>query len=339
MTKFHAIQNNQPPFQGSNRRLFNAAILITEGFSLLSLTSLIDVLDAVQTASPLACVDVTILTLDGTPVRARSKVQIASDGSLLDNLRRDTLLPRPDVYAVCSGPQMSAAETALTLELVRKCRLSSTPVCAMGAAVRVIAQSGLITKGTDHWSRIPANRETLPHIDFEDSIFVKDGNLISCSGELGAMDFALNWVENNISTETATRIRNYLLLQSTRSADRAQTCSAADRYRGAPPKLQQAINLMLDNLEEPLSVNTIAAIIGLSVRQVERLFLRYLGTSPVRFYRMERLELGRSLVEDTNMPITEIALACGFKSLSSFIKLFRNNFGATPITFRASKAA
>ena len=128
-------------------------------------------------------------------------------------------------------------------------------------------------------------------------------------------------------------------MTSARSADRAQTCTAADRYRGAPLKLQKAITLMLDNLEEPMTVNEIAGTIGLSVRQVERMFLRHLGTSPVKFYRMQRLELGRSLVEDTNMPITEIALACGFKSLSSFIKLFRSSFGATPVTFRASQAA
>ncbi|KIC08598.1 hypothetical protein RA19_19300 [Leisingera sp. ANG-M1] len=338
MTHFHAFQDSQPLLQRRHRRYFNAAILLTEGFSLLSLTSLTDVLDAVQTASPSDCVDVSLLTLDGTPVRSRSKVLVAPDAALADRGRQDSM-PKPDVYVICSGAQMSAAAAAAALELVRKCRASATPVCAIGAAIRVIAQSGHITKGTDHWSRIPANRETLPHIEFEDSIFVRDGNLFSCSGELGAMDFALNWVEGNISAETAGRIRNYLLLQSARSADRNQTCSAADRFRGAPVKLQKAIDLMLANMEEPLTVNEIAATIGLSVRQVERMFLRHLGTSPVRFYRKQRLELGRSLVEDTNMPVTEIALACGFKSLSSFIKLFRNSFGATPVTFRASKAA
>ncbi|MEX0305587.1 MAG: GlxA family transcriptional regulator [Leisingera sp.] len=336
MTHFHAFPNSQALRQ---RQYFNAAILLTDGFSLLSLTSLADVLDAVQAASPSDCVEVSLLTLDGAPVRSRSKVQVAPDGALPKCLQRDSQLPKPDVYVICSGAQMTESGAAAVLELVRRCRASATPVCAMGAAIRVIAQSGHITRGTDHWSRIPANRETLPHIEFEDSIFVRDGNLFSCSGELGAMDFALSWVESNISAGTAAQIRNYLLLQSARSADRTQTCTAADRYRGTPLKLQKAVDLMLANMEEPLTVNAIAAAIGLSVRQVERMFLRHLGTSPVRFYRMQRMELGRSLVEDTNMPVTEIALACGFKSLSSFIKLFRDSFGATPVSFRASMAA
>ncbi|WP_293573561.1 helix-turn-helix domain-containing protein [Phaeobacter sp.] len=336
MTQFHAIENRQLL---QHRRRFNAAILLTDAFSLLSLTSLTDVLHTVQLASQDACVDVSLQTFDGAPVRARSKVLVSPDSSLSDVLKHGFDLPKPDVYVICSGAQMSEAEAATTLELVRKCRMASIPVCAMGAAVRVIAQSGHITKGTDHWSRIPVNRETLPHIEFEDSIFVRDGNVFSCSGEMGAMDFALNWVEDNVATKTAARIRNYLLLQSARSPDRAQPWAAADRYRGAPVKVQKAIELMLNNLEEPLPVNEIAASIGVSVRQVERMFMRHIGTSPLRFYRKQRLELGRSLVEDTNMPVTEIALACGFKSLSSFIKLFRKNFGATPVMFRATNAA
>ncbi|KIC21134.1 GlxA family transcriptional regulator [Leisingera sp. ANG-Vp] len=337
MTQFHAFPSARP--SKPQRHCFNAAILLTEGFSLLSLTSLTDVLDAVQAASPQDSAKVSLLTPDGAPVRSRSKVLVAPDTALPDRQQHGGPLSKPDVYVICSGARLADRDAASVLELVRQCRANATPVCVMGGAIRLIAKSGHITRGTDHWSRIPAGREALPHIEFEDSIFVRDGNLYSCSGELGAMDFALNWVEDKISGEAAARIRNYLLLQSARSADRAQTCSAADRYRGAPVKLQKAIDLMLENMEEPLTVSDIATAIGLSVRQIERMFLRHLGTSPVRFYRMQRLELGRSLVEDTNMPVTEIALACGFKSLSAFIKLFRSRFGATPVTFRTSKAA
>ena len=336
-----SLHETLPPGQLCNsprrKRCFRAAILLTEGFSLLSLTSLTDVLGAVQAMSPGDFVSVSLLSVDGTAIRSSSKVQVVPDGALADSLPSRASIPGPDIYIICSGVQIPACGAAAAERLVRHCKNMAAPVCLIGAVIRVITMSGHMSKGTDHWSRLSASRERLPHVEFKDTIFVRDGNVISCPGEMGAMDFALNWVADNVSSGAAAKIRNYLLLQSVRSADRTQTCTVADRYRGVPDKLQNAIGVMLGNLETPLHISEIAQRTGLSVRQLERLFSRHLGTSPMAFYRKQRLDLGRSLVEDTAMQVTEVALACGFQSLSAFSKLFRKEFGATPMALRAAR--
>lgn len=93
---------------------------------------------------------------------------------------------------------------------------------------------------------------------------------------------------------------------------------------------------MIANIEEPIPMSKMSQIFGISVRQIERLFSRYLSTSPVKFYTREKLELGMKLIENTNMPIVEIALACGYNTPSTFNKQFKAEFGITPTLIRNS---
>lgn len=243
MTKHHM-------FEGDNvyifeqpvklpRQCLNVAVLLTEGFSLLSLTSLTDVFSAVNVISSENSINVTLMSNDGHTVCSRSGVEIVPDRPI--SFEPITYLSgqRYDFYVICAGAEVTEIEASTIMDLVRKSRRAGISICAIGAAVRLIAKSGYIQKGTDHWSRIPVIREAMPQIEFENAIFVRDGNFFSCSGELGAMDFALNWVGEHIDSEVASKICNYLLLQSSRSADRTQTCTAADRFKGVPIKLQK----------------------------------------------------------------------------------------------------
>lgn len=334
MTKHHVFENDKAYICEQPGQCLKVAILLTEGFSLLSLTSLTDVFSAVNIISSKDSVAVTLMSNDGQTIRSRSGVEIIPDGSTSYEARDSISRQKYDFCVICTGTDLTELESSAVMGLVRKCRRVGISMCAIGAAVKLIAISGFIRKGTDHWSRIPVARETMPHIDFENAIFVRDGNFFSCSGELGAMDFALNWVGEHIDSEVASKICNYLLLQSSRQADRTQTCTAADRFKGVPIKLQNIIEFMITNIEEPISMGKMSRIFGISVRQIERMFSRYLSTSPVKFYRREKLELSMKLIEHTNMPIVEIALACGYNTPSTFNKQFKAEFGMTPTLTR-----
>ena len=83
------------------------------------------------------------------------------------------------------------------------------------------------------------------------------------------------------------------------------------------PKLMSVIKLMEENLEEPLDRGKLAKSAGLSSRQLERLFRKYLNRSPARYYVELRLNRARLLLLQTNMPVIDLALACGFVSAST----------------------
>ncbi|WP_298916581.1 helix-turn-helix domain-containing protein [uncultured Roseobacter sp.] len=87
---------------------------------------------------------------------------------------------------------------------------------------------------------------------------------------------------------------------------------------------------MDNNIEDPLSPDEISQIVGVSTRQLERLFAKYAGISPKRHYLRLRLEKARDLLRQTDFSVTDVCVACGFKSLSHFSKSYRAAYGISP---------
>ena len=105
----------------------------------------------------------------------------------------------------------------------------------------------------------------------------------------------------------------------------------------AHPKLLAVVACMEDNIENPLSCAQLAGGVGLSTRQLERLFRTYMGAPPTRYYMRMRLERSRFLLKQTALPIFDVALASGFISASHFSKCYREYFGASPSGERRRK--
>lgn len=96
------------------------------------------------------------------------------------------------------------------------------------------------------------------------------------------------------------------------------------------PKLIMAMQIMESNLEDPLIPDEITGIIDLSTRQLERFFAKYIHTSPKRYYLHLRLEKARNLLRQTDLSVTDVCVACGFRSLLHFSKIYRSTFGHPP---------
>jgi len=84
---------------------------------------------------------------------------------------------------------------------------------------------------------------------------------------------------------------------------------------------------MEQNCESPLTLGSIAQRIGLSLRNMERLFKTYTGLSPVQYYANVRLDRARGMVTQTDMKIVAIAAACGFSSPEYLARLYKKRFG------------
>ena len=87
---------------------------------------------------------------------------------------------------------------------------------------------------------------------------------------------------------------------------------------------------METSLSEPLSLVDIAGQVGLSRRQIERLFHKNLGRSPARYYLELRLDRARHLLLQSNIAIVEVGVACGFVSASHFSKCYRELYTRSP---------
>ena len=102
------------------------------------------------------------------------------------------------------------------------------------------------------------------------------------------------------------------------------------------PRLLQAVELIEANTERPYSQDELASRVGLSSRQVERLFRRYLNTTPRQYALDHRLRRARMLLRSTSLGVLDVAMAVGFATASHFTKSYRDHFGVTPTHDRMS---
>jgi AraC family transcriptional regulator of adaptative response / DNA-3-methyladenine glycosylase II len=97
---------------------------------------------------------------------------------------------------------------------------------------------------------------------------------------------------------------------------------------------RQAALLMEEDCLPEGSIEGLARTLGVTGRHLRRVFEREFGVSPVEYLQTRRLLLAKGLLTDTALPITQIALAAGFKSIRRFNDLFRERYRMTPGSFR-----
>ena len=91
---------------------------------------------------------------------------------------------------------------------------------------------------------------------------------------------------------------------------------------------------MESNLEEPLTLNEVSDYVGVSRRQLERLFKNNLNITPSRYYLELRLSRARLLLIQTSVPVIDVAISCGFSSAPHFSKCYSDLFGRSPSSER-----
>ncbi len=161
-------------------------------------------------------------------------------------------------------------------------------------------------------------------------LYSRVGRVTTAAGMASTVDVILCLVVAPYSAHLARAVSNVLLVDKIRNGQDEQPRSENDVIALRVVKLEKAISAMESNIEDPLSMTELAATTGISIRQFERRFKEYLGQTPGAFYRSLRLRRARKLVEQTDMPISEISVACGFGSSSNFSKHFAREFGVSP---------
>ncbi|GGE62686.1 hypothetical protein GCM10008020_03560 [Massilia psychrophila] len=209
----------------------------------------------------------------------------------------------------------------------------------VGAGVLWLADAGLLggVRAALPWALYLDVDTNADHAIFTPHLFEIDGNRLTCCGGAASIDFALTLVELVYGVTLQAQIKETLCVDRVRGMDERQRVALQARFGALQPKLSEAVTLMEANIEEPLSTDDIAGLVGLSRRQLERLFKQYLGSLPSRYYLGLRLQRARQLLLDTNYSIVQVGLMCGFSSGSHFSTAFGALFGNTPREERQRK--
>lgn len=124
------------------------------------------------------------------------------------------------------------------------------------------------------------------------------------------------------------------LLNDILHTHRQEKQQVPDPLETADSRITQALSIIHDNFHRELSVNALAEAVHLSYPQFNRLFVKYLGVTPIRYIHQLRLEKAKGLLYTTELPIKVIADECGFKDIYYFSNFFRAATGCSPTQYR-----
>ncbi|MCI5097268.1 MAG: GlxA family transcriptional regulator [Rhodobacteraceae bacterium] len=300
-------------------------LVILPSYSPFDVTSAIAALEAANRHQRRALYTWTVVSVDGAPVRAPNGLSLAVDGALPKVDRSDSVL-------VCGGEGFEADCTLPLLAWLRSADRKGATLGGIAGGVHALAQAGLLSRRqvSTHWSLRKVMMETHPEVDVLRSIYVCDTRRVTCAGGVSTLDLLLHLIAQDHGSETATAVADRLVCSTPRTSSHDQTISEHCRTGVRHEKLTAALQLMQSELENPWTPGEIAEQVGLSTRQLERLFSKYLSATPKVFYTKLRLENARMLLQQTNMKIIEIGLANGFSSQSHFSRVYRKHFGISP---------
>ncbi len=310
------------------------AFLLVRDFSLLSFAGAIDALRLANRTAGARLYDWQLLSEGGEPVAASCGSVFQVDGGL-DDLSRD------EVVLVCSGLDVEDKASPKLLSFLRKQARRGLAVGGLCTAGYLLARAGLLDgkRATIHWENADSFSEEFEEVKLTKTVFVHDGNRMTTAGGTASIDLALQIIAEDHGEDLANTVADQLIYSSIRTDQDTQRLSIPTRIGVRHPKLSRVIQIMEQNLEEPISPAKLADEVVLSTRQLERLFRRYLNRSPKRYYMELRLQKARNLLMQTDMSVINVALACGFTSPSHFSKCYRAQYQTTPYRERGSHGA
>ncbi|MDZ7851575.1 MAG: GlxA family transcriptional regulator [Halomonas sp.] len=299
--------------------------LLLENFTLFSLASAIEPLRMANQLAGRELYRWFTLSLDGEPISASDGLKVTPDAA--------TTVPLAlDMVVVCGGVGPArAVQREHVVWLQGQARLSRRlgGICTGSWA---LAKAGLLDgyETSVHWECLAAMRESFPRALLTTRLFSIDRERATASGGTAPLDMMLTLIGRDHGRELSAGISEMFVCDRVRGEQDQQRVPLKHILGTTQPKLLEIVALMESNLEEPIGLEELAAYVGVSRRQLERLFQKYLLCSPSRYYLKLRLTRARQLLKQTSISIIEVASACGFVSTPHFSKCYREFFGQPP---------
>ncbi|WP_420480787.1 GlxA family transcriptional regulator [Burkholderia diffusa] len=301
--------------------------LTLQSYSMIALTHAIEVLRVANYVDRTEHYRWTAFSIDGEPVEASNGIVMRPTQVL------DVSGPLPDVMFVCGGTHIREAVDARTQHALRALADRRITMGALCSGTYALMVAGLLDqyRCAAHWADLHALRGEFPDVAITDEIFVIDRDRITCTGGIAPMDMMLTLMSKQIDPHLVVDVSKHLVVDRLRGVHEPQRIPVGARLEATCDELVEAVKLMEANVEDPLSCAEIARLVGLSERQLQRMFKQFLNASPRDYYRGVRLGHARDLLRRGSDFVGYVSARCGFPSACSFSKAYRREFGHAPI--------
>lgn len=213
---------------------------------------------------------------------------------------------------------------------------STRRLAGLCLGVFALADAGLLSgrRATTHWRYAPQFRARYPDCNLDiDKIFVSDGNLWTAAGMSAGIDLAVGMVERDHGRQVARTVARGLVMERRRAGGQAQHSALLD-FDAPSDRIQTVLAYARQNLQRPLTTEDLAAVACLSTRQFTRAFRAETGVSPAKAVEAMRVEAAKHMLEQSRLPIEEIADAAGFANRERMRRAFLRVQGEVPRAIR-----
>lgn len=293
--------------------------LLFDAFSNNSLGNCLEPLRASNSFATSPLFEWQFLTIDGKSVQSSSGLPVLPDGALSDMKRCDYLWVNSSYgYEQHGTPKIRAA-------LQRAAKLTDT-IIGLDTGAWVMASAGLLAgkAATIHWDVIDSFAEQFPMVNVERKRVVEDGNRITCAGAMSSFDLSLLIISKHLGQSSKVDLEAFFMRHDT------DLIAETPRRNARDPLLDKALDVMRNNLENPLSRLALAQQLSCQAKTLDRRSLVEFGVPMGQVYRHIRLSAAQQLVTSTSLGVFEIALRTGFHDPSAMTRAYKTRFGLTP---------
>lgn len=316
-----ALMSDQP---------YRLGFLILPDFSNLGLALAIEPLFVANWLTQRTLFRWSVLSVDGLSVKASNGMRVPVDGAIDDDAELQT------IFVLTSFNVKRHAEDQRVIGWLRRMARYGAELGAIETASEVLAAAGLLDghAAVTHWDNLEGFRERYPKVEASATLYTMGRGRLTCAGAAAIIDMMLRWIAEHSERGLAEEVAQHLLVGRARPPGQQQGAADSTKDATSNRTVSRAIEIMQENIEDPVSCRSIAAKLGLSQRQLQRQFQRHLGTTVAQQYLLLRLSKAHKLLQQTDLSVTGVAISAGFASLQAFSRTYRKTFGCSPSSDR-----
>ncbi|MGQ3673766.1 GlxA family transcriptional regulator [Xanthobacter sp. TB0136] len=307
------------------QKVSRIGFVLLPGFAMMSCSSALEPLRAANILAGEELYGWRLLSLDGAPVVASNRLRVEVDGALDDVEGLDTII-------VCAGGNPAEFDDARLWRWLRAVARRGLTLGGVSAGPYLLARAGVLDgyRATVHWEHAAAFAEEFTRVELRSSLFEADRNRLTCAGGVAALDMMHHVIGEAHGFALARAVGDWFLQAHVRPGEGEQRLGLPERLGVRNARLERIIDMMESRIESPATREELAQAAQISLRQIDRLFAEHLGMGAEAYYQNIRLTRARELLRQTNLPITEVAMATGFSSASHFSRAYRRKYARAP---------
>jgi transcriptional regulator GlxA family with amidase domain len=303
------------------------AFFIYPQFNLIDLSGPLEAF-GIATSMAAGSYRVTVMSLAGGEVESSTGVRVMSQVAVADAI---------DTLVIVGDPGISDRKfLPETIDFIRTAaaRARRTASVCMGAFL--LAASGLLDgrHATTHWRFATRLQAMYPTVRVDgDRIYLNERGVWTSAGMTAGIDMTLALIEEDLGRDIARAVARMLVVHCRRPGGQLQYSSLLELEPDSD-RIRRVLSFAHEHLSEPLSVERLAEVAHLSVRQFGRAFVAATSMSPAKAVERLRVESARCIVEDSQETLETIARRVGFADPERMRQSFIRVLGQPPRTLR-----